>query len=150
MDVFDDRGTYALIIALATPTAIEVGRLGRFAFPAGYYVYVGSAQGGLRARVRRHLRGEKRLRWHIDYLLAHAEVVEVWYAHGAERVECQWNRAVQRLPRAQAVAPRFGSSDCRCSAHLTHFPAMPSLDELRRGLGMGGKGVQRAAPASFL
>ena len=51
---------------------IVVGRLGVIQAERGYYVYVGSAlgSGGLAARVGRHCRREKRLRWHVDYLRA--------------------------------------------------------------------------------
>ena len=58
------KGTYSLLICLPEEKEIVVG--GRKAsFPAGYYVYVGSAMGGLDQRIRRHLSREKRKRWHI-------------------------------------------------------------------------------------
>ncbi|ELK52825.1 hypothetical protein D320_13259, partial [Haloferax sp. BAB-2207] len=49
-------GTYALVFD-APEATVEVGALGEHRFPAGAYVYVGSAfgTGGLR-RVRRHRR----------------------------------------------------------------------------------------------
>ena len=47
-----------------------VGGLGTFDFPAGCYVYTGSPKRNLHARVARHHSRGKRLRWHIDYLLA--------------------------------------------------------------------------------
>ena len=62
--------TYQLAIRIGRPIRIRVGRLGEFEFPAGRYVYTGSARRGLEARVRRHLSRAKRLHWHIDYLLA--------------------------------------------------------------------------------
>ena len=62
-------GTYVLLIELATAATIQVGRLGMLAFAKGYYAYVGSALGGLEQRIDRHLRTEKKLFWHIDYLL---------------------------------------------------------------------------------
>jgi len=66
-------GTYALILHLSKKLErIEIGKLGRFAFDAGFYVYVGSAfgPGGLKARLQRHLRTDKPLHWHIDLLSA--------------------------------------------------------------------------------
>lgn len=44
--------------------------MGTFRVPEGKLVYVGSARGpgGLLARVRRHFRRGKSLKWHIDYL----------------------------------------------------------------------------------
>jgi Uri superfamily endonuclease len=117
------RGTYALLIRLRHDTTIAVGRLGTFRFPAGYYVYVGSAlgPGGLRARLARHVRQRKALHWHIDYLLAHAETVGVRTEESGQRLECVWARALLSMPGAQVVALGMGASDCGCPSHLIHF-----------------------------
>lgn len=144
-----ENGTYALIMALEREANIAIGKLGRFIFPSGYYIYVGSARGGLSQRVRRHLRGEKRLRWHIDFFVQFAEVVEVWYALGDESEECLWERLVQGMPQAQILVPGFGSSDCRCPAHLIYSPLPPSLDLFQKGLGEKGCRLTRAAPDDF-
>ena len=124
-------GTYALLIALERSAETVIGRLGRFRFPAGFYLYVGSAlgPGGLAGRLARHLRADKRLHWHVDYVL-HARsalVLEVWTKNDAVRRECDWARAAMRLAGASVVVPRFGASDCRCAAHLYGFAAMPDL-----------------------
>jgi len=71
------------------------------------------------------LRLEKRLRWHIDYLLQQATIVEIWYAYGQERLECLWNRLVGALPGGMHPVPRFGASDCSCPSHLTYFSSTP-------------------------
>lgn len=144
------KGTYALVIVLDASATIGVGSLGEFAFPTGFYVYCGSARGGLRQRVERHLRPEKRLRWHIDYLLQHARVVEVWYAEGDEHSECRWARAMQGMSQAQVVAAGFGSSDCRCPSHLIHFPQRPSIRLFRQRLDEGAHELRRASPRGFL
>jgi len=113
-------GLYQLWIELARPISLRVGRLARFRFQAGWYVYTGSAKRNLPARVARHRRRSKTLRWHIDYLLAspHAHIRRVltrpWRAGG----ECRWHRTTARAPRATIPVPGFGSSDCRCPAHL--------------------------------
>lgn len=145
-----EKGSYALIMALERDASIAIGRLGQFIFPAGYYAYCGSAHGGLRQRVTRHLRGHKRLRWHIDYLLQHATVTEVWYAVGDERAECRWASTMQDMPRARVVVPRFGSSDCRCRSHLIHFPRPPSFRIFRQRLGEPSQRLRRASPRRFL
>lgn len=110
--------TYQLIIALARPVCIEVGRLGLAAFPAGSYVYTGSARRGVGVRVRRHLANDKRLHWHIDYLLAsrHARVVNI-------RASCEPECALNQRTGGQIVLRGFGASDCRagCGAHLKHI-----------------------------
>ena len=125
----DQPGTYVLLLDLPHPTAIDIGRLGRFEFPAGRYAYVGSARGpgGLAARVSRHLRSPKLSHWHIDYLRAKADPVEIWYAVGSQRKECAWATALAGLPSATIPVPRFGASDCKCLAHLIHLGESPGV-----------------------
>ncbi|MCK4723194.1 MAG: GIY-YIG nuclease family protein [Dehalococcoidia bacterium] len=138
------------MIAVESETTIVVGKLGEFAFPTGYYIYVGSARGGLFQRVRRHLREDKRLRWHIDYLLEHAKVVEVWYVLGDERRECLWASTTKEMPQAQIIIPGFGSSDCRCPSHLIYLPRLPSFGRFQKRLGDEGQRLKRANPLGFL
>jgi len=63
----EPRGTYALLLELDQQTVITVGRLGTCSFPAGSYVYVGSAlgSGGLSARLAHHRRPVKRFHYSI-------------------------------------------------------------------------------------
>ncbi len=112
-----NSGFYQLAIRLDEERTLEVGRLGRFAFPAGYYVYTGSAKKGLDARIARHLRSEKRVRWHIDYLLDVAAVTAV-RRYDMRHDECALSRSVVTSLGGVVVAPGFGSSDCRCITHL--------------------------------
>jgi len=111
--------TYQLYIHLAEPADIRVGRLGTCHFATGWYIYTGSARRGLRARLRRHSAPpeEKRLRWHIDYLLAHPAASLRFIAVSAT-AECALNREVG----GELPCPGFGASDCRsaCGSHL-HF-----------------------------
>lgn len=118
-------GTYALGLYLDLPTHIAVGALGAWTFPAGLYVYTGSAwgPGGLRARLGRHLRGSDTRRWHIDYMRYHARPCAVWLAPDAH-LECAWARYLVEYPGAHVIAPRFGASDCRCAAHLFLLEAL--------------------------
>lgn len=115
-------GVYQLHLQLDAPARIAVGRLGTFDFPAGRYIYTGSALSGLAARLARHRRAVKVLHWHIDYLLQHARLVEVTIVATSERLECALNAQALAQPGAQIIAPRFGSSDCRCPAHLVYLP----------------------------
>lgn len=112
-------GISALALYLDQHQQLRIGALGDFLFPAGYYLYVGSAwgPGGLRARVGRHLRGGSIQHWHIDYLRAVAEPCALWVAPEAAD-ECAWAMQLLALPEARIVAPRFGASDCDCPAHL--------------------------------
>jgi Uri superfamily endonuclease len=109
---------------------VQIGRLGEFTFPAGAYLYFGSAcgPGGLSARLTRHLlpASPHPLHWHIDYLRAVAEIRALTYLAGscqeraAQRLECLWSQAVAGLTGSLVPAPGFGASDCRsrCPAHL--------------------------------
>ena len=140
------RGTYALVLTLDRSTDIAVGRLGIHRFPSGYYVYVGSALGGLRARVQRHVRGGGKTHWHIDYLRRHAGVVEVWYLVSDVRWECLWYHTVAAMPGALVPVAGFGSSGCGCGAHLAHFASAPSFEGFRLKLGDRGPDLRRIAP----
>jgi Uri superfamily endonuclease len=128
------RGTYVLLLHQEASRRIVVGALGAVEFPAGWYVYVGSAHGpgGLSARLARHRRRTKeRLHWHIDYIRAYMELVEVWTSSCDARQECEWAAAASALAGASVIAPRFGASDCRCVAHLFHFDRRPVVSELQ-------------------
>ena len=134
------KGTYALVLWLERQKEITVGRLGTFAFPAGYYLYVGSAlgPGGLRARLARHRRRDKILHWHIDYLLQQAQLVDVWSIASADRLECLWAQAAQHLPGSETPVPGFGSSDCRCPSHLICLGMTPNHSESSELVGVYG------------
>lgn len=130
-----DPGTYLLLMRLNTSITMQIGKLGEFAFAAGEYAYVGSAHGpgGLRARLTRHLRAEKALHWHIDYLTVYAPVAAVWWLSSPERLECDWAQIVQAQPGISVPVARFGASDCRCPAHLFMLPS-DTLAGLRAAL----------------
>lgn len=121
-------GIYALGLNLAQSQSILVGGLGEIFFPAGDYIYIGSAQGpgGLRARLGRHLRGDGRTHWHIDYLRPITTVLGYCFVVTREHLECTWSQALMTSPQASIPAPRFGSSDCKskgseCASHLVLF-----------------------------
>jgi Uri superfamily endonuclease len=119
-------GSYTLVLELKRVHSLMIGRLGKVTLPAGVYAYVGSAlgAGGLRTRVSRHLRGDGKLHWHIDYLRSVARVVNCFYTVSDEPLECIWSQALAALPGATLAAPGFGSSDCRsgCRSHLVRLP----------------------------
>jgi len=117
-------GTYQLLIRLRRPAMITVGALGCFRFPAGWYVYTGSAKNGLTQRIRRHLRQDKRKHWHIDYLLAAADGVEAFVLPGSTTSECELH---SQLRGGQVLVPGFGSSDCGCESHLVYFRKWPAI-----------------------
>jgi Uri superfamily endonuclease len=120
-------GTYVLLIRLDRAAQLDVGRLGRVPFPVGWYAYVGSALGGLGARLRRHARTEKQPHWHVDALRAAGVLAAIAVRLGPDRRECETAAVVAALPGGTTPVPRFGSSDCRCRAHLVHFALEPDL-----------------------
>ena len=112
------KGSYVLLISLPEDILITIGRLPVKHFGQGYYAYVGSAMSGLKARLDRHLRGNKKLRWHIDYLLQKASITGIIICETERKVECDIAQALQL--QFDSVTG-FGSSDCRCSSHLFFF-----------------------------
>lgn len=136
-------GTYVLLLKAAACSKLAIGKLGEMLVQPGVYAYVGSAAGpgGLAARVGRHCRKEKRLRWHVDYLRSITEIAEIWYGTGKAHRECRWAKVLALLPGASTSMAKFGASDCRCPAHLFFFPACPSLDAFRHKL--RGVGIDR-------
>jgi len=66
--------SYQIHFILKKPVVLEIGKLGKFGFPAGKYVYTESAKKNMEARISRHLSKSKKLRWHIDYLMATSRV----------------------------------------------------------------------------
>lgn len=112
-------GSYILTVRLKTASTIEVGSLGKRDFPAGYYAYVGSAMGGFKARLGRHIRKNKTPRWHIDYLTNKGNISSVVIFESTQRDEC---RISELLGSRFARVSGFGSSDCDCASHLFYAP----------------------------
>ena len=103
------KGIYVLIIELKKARGIAVGKRGDvLRFRAGFYGYIGSALNGLENRLKRHLRAEKKVNWHIDYLLEKAAIYGIIYAQTTEKKECALAREMSsRLLTIQG----FGCSD---------------------------------------
>lgn len=114
------KGTYCLIIEVKKKSALTVGRLGQVEFKPGFYIYVGSALNSLESRVKRHLSSEKKLHWHVDYLLvdSNSDIKEVIYSVGKEKIECS---LASLISDKSSPVDRFGCSDCKCGSHLFYF-----------------------------
>ncbi len=130
------RGSYLLLVELKNTEIIPVGKLGKIDFKKGFYIYAGSALNGLDQRIQRHLRKQKKTHWHIDYLRSLACLEQIWVRITKERVECDWAAAAGALPGAGIPAPRFGASDCRCPAHLFHYPVRPDVNAFAASAGI--------------
>jgi Uri superfamily endonuclease len=118
-------GCYSLVIKLRRTQTIRVGKLGAAVFPRGTYVYTGSAMNGLAARLRRHCTRTKKLRWHIDYLLAarDARIEKIIVYPPARGQECRQNLKISSHPGTTIILKNFGASDCssRCASHLVYL-----------------------------
>ena len=109
------KGSYILLIRLHQEQTITIGSLKEIYLPYGSYAYVGSAMGGLKSRLNRHLKKDKRPHWHIDYLLQKASISGIILCQAEERIECL---IAQALSHQFYSIPGFGSSDCKCRSHL--------------------------------
>ena len=117
-------GSYILALKIQRRITVRIGTLGLCSFDAATYIYVGSARSGIASRISRHIRlaAEKsgKIRWHIDYLLVHKDVIVSDVIPHPEREECEVSRQFAQNPSFSVPVPRFGASDCRnkCPAHL--------------------------------
>lgn len=112
-----DRGSYLLILKLKQTRTLVFGREeNRQSFPAGYYVYAGSAMKNMTQRLERHRRLRKNKFWHIDYLREAAELQAVLPIRSSEDLECAIAERLRVI--AEWAIPAFGASDCDCPGHL--------------------------------
>lgn len=113
------KGSYSLIIK--APEQAEIGALGLKKFESEYVVYNGSAfgPGGLK-RVLRHFSSDKKIHWHIDYLLKAGELKKA-LLFPEKDLECELSDEMSRSVKG------FGSSDCSCGSHLFRFDSVEEV-----------------------
>ncbi len=129
-------GIYTLIFGIKERKTVRTGGLGLSTYRPAWYAYIGSALGGLSARIGHHLKPHGAPHWHIDYLLPHGKVIAIVATRTREHLECRLAASLaQRFPRV----PHFGSSDCRCPGHLLYAgawkPLADAVEEAIRGAG---------------
>lgn len=98
---------------------IRVGDLGVLKFDRGFYAYIGSmfGSGGLEARIRRYFFGGRK-HWHIDYILEHMKIVNVFVLPEKDYESLVANVAVKRFNYVKG----FGCSDKKNDiSHLLYF-----------------------------
>ena len=134
------RGVYSLVLHIPEDTSISVGARPEEIYEEGYWVYVGSARGkgstSLENRLKRHHRNEKKLHWHIDYLLSqNVAIVDAIWSETDDDLECS---LVANLLATRKYIPGpagFGAGDCtnRCLSHLLQYDGSSSpTDSLKR------------------
>ena len=115
------KGSYCLIISMKKSEKLKIGQLYQdYKFKKGYYVYIGSAMNSLVARINRHLSDDKKMHWHIDYLLKspNSSIRDIYFNISEEKIECDLALEISKYGKGIA---KFGSSDCGCNSHLIYF-----------------------------
>jgi Uri superfamily endonuclease len=109
------KGSYILSIRLRYDREIKIGKLGEILFKRGLYLYVGSALNNLEKRIQRHLRNNKKIHWHIDFLLRKSKIEKIYYYETNFDKECE---IAENIKKISISIPGFGCSDCKCKSHL--------------------------------
>lgn len=114
------KGTYCLIINKKKNSKIKIGAIGQIDFKKGYYIYIGSAMNALIPRIKRHLFNDKKLHWHVDYLLKdkNTTIEEVFFNISERKIEC---KLAHSISKKGLDIDKFGCSDCDCNSHLIYF-----------------------------
>ncbi len=125
-------GTYCLTFHCTILSQVTVGKLGTYQIVPGYYCYVGSAfgRGGLKSRIERHLKVNKRNHWHLDYIRPYFEPVEICYTTDSIKREHQWSKLLLKDIYSSIPINKFGSSDCHCPTHLFYYKVKPQIKKL--------------------
>ena len=112
-----ESGIYIIKIGLSRRQKIKIGALGKLDFEKGKYYYVGTAQNSLEKRIQRHLSKNKKLFWHLDYLLdnKYAEIEKIFVINREKEYECF---VFNEFFDGRSAVKNFGSSDCNCYSHL--------------------------------
>lgn len=111
----NQHSSYQLHMVLEKNATVTIGKLGTCTFPAGRYIYTGSARRNMGARLARHMSKTKSNRWHIDYLLSNPHC-RIFMVLRFSETECEVNRRTE----GEVIVSGFGSTDCRsgCRSHL--------------------------------
>jgi len=128
-------GSYILLIHLPIDTQLNLPNLGEIDFPAGFYAYADAEFGaiGLPACIKTHLAPNKTPIRHIDFLLQHAKIEEVWMALGTENRTHVWTSLLLEIPGAISIADGFSVTQCNCESHLVYFDVRPELEDFEIG-----------------
>jgi len=124
-------GTYILLLHLPGDARLNIGQLGQFDFPAGYYAYVDGAYsiGGLAGALKKRLAPPETPVRHIDYLRQAAGIEEIWLTTASHTREHLWSALLLEIPGAMSLTEGFGATNCRCESHLIYFDVRPSLED---------------------
>jgi Uri superfamily endonuclease len=116
------KGIYLLEIYAPVEFKVTIKKFRDVEFPAGYYYYVGSAQKNFASRIKRHLRSDKVVHWHIDHVTSinTNEITRIYYLENAGRnVEIELANLLISELNCKIIVERFGCSDSPGS--ITHL-----------------------------
>lgn len=118
------RGIYLLEISASSNFYVDIKRYNGILFNKGFYYYSGSAQKNFGSRLKRHLKREKNIYWHIDYLTTskYCKIDTLFlFEGGAKTLECELVNTLQtNFPVLETIIG-FGNGDCdKCESHLLY------------------------------
>lgn len=131
------KGIYAIIINISEKLDLNIGKNRNYNFLPGYYIYIGSAFGthsnNIENRLSRHFSNNKKLFWHIDYLLncSKIKIIKAFYAKTNLKKECELSAQFFNYSNAD-LYKNFGNSDCKadCNTHLYYFGNISNLEDI--------------------
>ncbi|WP_457752851.1 GIY-YIG nuclease family protein [Thermococcus sp.] len=134
------RGSYFLVIKVERDMIVQTKRK-EFSLKAGYYVYVGSAMNSIEKRVERHFKKDKKLHWHIDFLLKESELLRAYLIPSDAKIEEELSMEVSKFGKP---IEGFGASDLKINSNLYYFKDEPDeiLTSILRKLGLKWKSVK--------
>ncbi|MCK9224893.1 MAG: GIY-YIG nuclease family protein [Candidatus Muirbacterium halophilum] len=109
---------YIILLENKKNVSKNIGKKGIFLFSPGYYIYIGSAKKNPMARIERHLKKEKKLFWHIDYITSFMEIRKVLLFRFVEFTECELAQNIFNEFKVEFPGKGLGSSDCKCYSHF--------------------------------
>ena len=128
--------TYILILYLPVDTLLEIGSLGEFDFPAGFYAYAGSVTEPetLTERLKHHLSPINIPESHIDYLQQVTSVEEIWLSSISLPRRDAWAELLLDIPDSVAFVEGFGTPDDEWDTYLVYFDMRPALEDFAIGV----------------
>lgn len=126
MQIKANSGIYLLEMLITKNTVFPTDRFSTENLPEGFYYYSGSAQKGLKSRLTRHLKSEKKVHWHIDHLTTGTEAIKkIWvFENAPKQLECEIVQYLESVLKLKHPIKNFGNGDCvnECTSHLLYSP----------------------------
>lgn len=122
------KGTYLLVFNL--PETEMIFRNKVTTLTRGIYFYAGSAfgSGGLKSRLSRHTKDNKKIHWHIDLITDRFRPLLILVNEGERSFEHDYVKVLSAYKEASFPLSNFGNGDCSvCHSHLVRFESLPAV-----------------------